>query len=96
MPADWFGESQMTATSFLDRAVDGPRPRPNPGYRVAPPVGDAYAPWVSALDDQLAAGRYEWVMIADALVPVAVAPATDDARARPRRLRWLRWTRRWR
>jgi hypothetical protein len=71
-------------------SVDGSRPRPNAGYQVAPPVVDAYGPWVAALDDELTPGRYEWVLVADALVPVALAG--DEAQVRPKRRRWSRRT----
>lgn len=59
------------------------RRRPNPGYRVAPPVTDAFAPWVSALDDGLDSGEYRWVLGADgALVPTPVAD--EEAVIRPK------------
>ena len=75
----------MTAVSVVTA-----RPRPNPGYRVAPPVTDAFAPWVSALDDELGAGDYQWVLGADgALVPMPVAEQ-DGTTARPRRRLWGR------
>jgi hypothetical protein len=65
------------------------RRRPNPGYRVAPPVTDAFAPWVSVLDEELGAGEYRWVRDADGvLVPTPVDEAA--ATVRPAR-RW--WTR---
>jgi hypothetical protein len=77
----------MTSTSVVDPEVDASRPRPNPGYRVAPPVTDAFAPWVSALDDELESGEYRWVVGADgALVPTPVADE-DEPTVRPRR-RW--------
>jgi hypothetical protein len=80
----------MATPPLVDPEVDVPRPRPNPGYRVAPPVDDAYAPWVSALDEDLAPGEYRWIVGADgALVPT---PTTGDGDkpARPRRRLWGR------
>lgn len=90
----------MTTMSVVDAAIDAPRRRPNPGYRVtpnpgyrvAPPITDAYAPWVSALAEQLEAGGYRWIPDADgALVPVSLADE-DDAPARPKRRLWRRRT----
>jgi hypothetical protein len=91
----------MTSTSVVDPELDGsrsrpnpgdPSARPNPGYRVAPSVTDAYAPWVSALDDHLESGEYRWIVGADgALVPTPVADA-DERSARPKRRLWGRRT----
>lgn len=82
----------MTTTSVVDADVDSPRRRPNPGYRVAPPVTDAFTPWVSALDDELEFGEYRWILGADgALVPMPVSDE-DDASARPKRRLWSRRT----
>jgi hypothetical protein len=54
-------KSEMSTPSVVDAPNPSrPRPnpgcRPNPGYRVAPPVRDAYAPWVSVLDEDLESG----------------------------------------
>jgi hypothetical protein len=77
----------MTSTSLVEPELDAPRPRPNPGYRVAPPVADAFAPWVSVLDEDLDAREYQWVLGADgALVPMAL-PAEEPADATGRRTR---------
>ena len=82
----------MTTTSVVDAEVDAPRRRPNPGYRVAPPVTDGYAPWVSALDDELECGEYRWILSADgALVPMPIA-VEDEAAFRPKRRLWGRRT----
>lgn len=96
MPADWVGELVMTSTSVVDPEVDAhrtrpiPGARPNPGYRVAPPVTDAYAPWVSVLHDGLEFGEYRWVVGADgALVPMPIADE-DASVARPKRRLWGR------
>jgi hypothetical protein len=52
-------------------------------------VADAFTPWVSALDEGLGSGEYEWVLGADgALVPTPVA--ADGARIRPKRRWWSR------
>lgn len=87
----------MTSTSVVDAELDTARPRPvpgsrpNPGYRAAPPITDAYTPWVRALDDELGSGEYRWILDADGgLVPIAVAG--DDAAARPKRRLWGRRT----
>ena len=81
----------MTSMSVVDPEVDAQRPRPNPGYRVAPPVTDAFTPWVNALDDDLDSGEYRWIVGPDgALVPTPVAD-DDEATVRPRR-RWGRRT----
>jgi hypothetical protein len=92
VPADWFGEIVMTTASVVGSHVDAPRPRPNPGYRVAPRVADAYAPWVSALDDSLESGEYRWIVGTDgALVPTPVS-GEEDAPRRPKRRLWGRRT----
>lgn len=92
MPADWSGELVMTTTSLVDAEVNAPRRRPNPGYRVAPPVTDAFTPWVSALDDELEFGEYRWILGPDgALVPIPIADK-DEVAARPRRRLWSRRT----
>jgi hypothetical protein len=66
-------ELNLTATS---------RPRPGPGFPVAPPAPEsAYASWAAVLAEPLTTGRFHWVMNEDgALVPVAVS---DDDAARP-------------
>lgn len=69
-------------------AVTENRPRPYPGYRVAPPVTDAFAPWVSVLDHELAVNQFEWVLTDDALVPVTLTE--DELTVRPKRSRWSR------
>jgi len=80
----------MSTPSVVD-APNPSRPRPNPGYRVAPPVRDAYAPWVSVLDEDLESGSYRWVTGADgALVPM---PLTDEDDGSVLRKQWL-WRRR--
>jgi hypothetical protein len=82
----------MATPSVVDPAVDTPRPRPNPGYRVAPPVDDAYLPWVSALESDLETGDYRWIVGADgALVPSPVSDE-NDAVVRPKRRWWGRRT----
>lgn len=92
MPADWFGEIVMTTTSVVDAELDNPRRRPNPGYKAAPPVTDAYTPWVSALDDELQSGEYRWILGADgALVPIPLADQ-NEATVRPKRRLWSRRT----
>jgi hypothetical protein len=69
----------MTLTAEPSFATTS-RPRPGPGFRVAPPAPDSYAPWAAALAEPLATGRYHWVMSEDgALVPVALS---DDAEER--------------
>jgi hypothetical protein len=80
----------MSATSVVESEIDSPRRRPNPGYRVAPPVTDAFAPWVSVLDDDLGFGKYRWIRDADgALVPQPLAEQ-DEATVRPARRWWAR------
>jgi hypothetical protein len=80
VPADWFGDIAVSKTFVVV-----PRPRPNPGPRVAPPVADAYAPWVSVLDDKLVTREYRWVLADDgALVPTPVADE-ETATVRPKR-----------
>jgi hypothetical protein len=82
----------MTTSSVIDAEIGTPRRRPNPGYRVAPPITDPYTPWVSALDDQLDGGEYRWILDADgALVPIRVTDK-DDAAARSKRRLWGRRT----
>lgn len=71
------------SNSSADPVIDDRRPRP---YRVAPPVTDAFAPWVSVLDGRLAIDQFEWVQTDDALVPVTLVD--DDATAPPKRSWW--------
>jgi hypothetical protein len=66
-------ELNLTATS---------RPRPGPGFPVAPPAPEqAYATWAAVLAEPLTTGQFHWVMNEDgALVPVAVS---DEDAMRP-------------
>lgn len=80
----------MSNTSVVD--ADTARRRPNPGYRVAPPVADAYAPWVYALDDALQSSGYRWTVGPDGvLVPTAMHDE-HGATTRPNRRLWRRRT----
>ena len=64
----------------VEPVIEGHRPRP---YRVAPTVTNAFAPWVTVLDDRLASAQFEWVLTDDALVPVTLVD--DEASVRPKR-----------
>lgn len=80
----------MSAASVEEYEVDGARRRPNPGYRVAPPVTDAFTPWVSVLDDDLGSGDYRWELGVDgALVPMPISEE-GAATVRPARRWWAR------
>jgi hypothetical protein len=82
----------MSNTSVVVSALDASRRRPNPGYRVAPPVHDAYTPWVSALEDELGSGEYRWIPDADgALVPTPITDE-DETQVRAKRRLWGRRT----
>jgi hypothetical protein len=73
----------MTAAIALE-TVHASRPLPGPGYRVAPPALDAYAPWAAVLEHSLTPGQYTWVMGAEgALVPVPL-PEDEAATLRTR------------
>jgi hypothetical protein len=60
------------------------RPRPGPGFPVAPPAPESYAPWAAVLAEPLIPGRFHWVMSEDgALVPVA--QSNDELESPPKR-----------
>jgi hypothetical protein len=80
----------MSASPVVESEVGGRRRRPNPGYRVAPVVTDAFTPWVTVLDARLDSGEYRWAPGPDgALVPTPL-PDEGEATVRPARRWWAR------
>ena len=70
----------MTSTIAELTSTETSRPLPGPGFPVAPPAPDSYAPWAAVLAEPLTPGRFHWVMSEDgALIPVALS---DDAAER--------------
>lgn len=83
MPADCMEDIMTSSTITESHATGHVRPRPGPGYRVAPPAVDLYGPWVAVLDQQFAPGSCEWALGPEgALVPV---PQAADTETQPRR-----------
>jgi hypothetical protein len=66
--------THVTVTEPTTKQVSRPRPGPRPdrgagpGLRVAPPVVDAFGPWVAVLEQSGAPGELRWVVGPDGVL----------------------------
>jgi hypothetical protein len=70
------------------RPRPGPGRRPEPAYRVAPPVVDAFGPWAAILAAPDTAGDLDWAMGPDGvLIPVCSTGTGAAIRSKSRAVR---------
>jgi hypothetical protein len=74
--------------AMANEVTSARRPRPGPGrdratgYQVAPPVTEAYTPWVTILEPSEADGDLRWATGPDGvLLPVRAGANADSSRA---------------